>query len=202
MLYQFDELVPYITNVVVIQRQDQVFVLDTFCGSDYMNKILEDYPLVDFKVILSHHDFDHVMGLPSFKGSEIIAHRYCKEWLEAYGIQQLKQYQSYLKGTLENVLPTITFDTEYELCPSLKLVSTIGHTMDSISLIDTENQCVYVGDNIEEPLCEMTMNNFEEYEKTLLYYQSLKMTLIGAHTTYISQELLEKHIQYMKKAMR
>ena len=101
MIYQFDELIPYITNVVVIERDEFVFVIDTFLGSDYMQEIRNDYKDKIFKVILSHKDFDHVFGTPAFIGYEIIAHVKCYEWLKQFGEKQLQDEHQWLKGKCE-----------------------------------------------------------------------------------------------------
>ena len=195
-IYQFDELVPYITNVIVIERGHTAYVFDTFCGSEYMQCILEDLCGKEIQVIFSHHDFDHVFGAAAFEDCKIIAHQKCCEWLKQYGQKQLKDQKQWLKGKEVNVLPNCTFEDEYVLCDTLKLVYTPGHTEDCITLIDLLHGCAYVGDNVEEPICEMTLHNPQVYLKTIEFYQSLKMRLIGAHTTYIGEELLQKHHDY------
>ena len=42
--YEFMELTPYKTYVYALQRDDKVYIIDTFCGSTFMDIIKADYP--------------------------------------------------------------------------------------------------------------------------------------------------------------
>ena len=42
--YEFMELTPYTTYVYTITRGRTVYIIDTFCGSAYMEQIRMDYP--------------------------------------------------------------------------------------------------------------------------------------------------------------
>ena len=60
--YEFMELTPYKTYVYALQRDDKVYIIDTFCGSTFMDIIKADYPGKDFVVINTHYHFDHIWG--------------------------------------------------------------------------------------------------------------------------------------------
>ena len=64
--YEFEELIPYKTYVYALIKDDTVYIIDTFCGSAYMEIIKSDYPNSSFIVINTHYHFDHIWGNYSF----------------------------------------------------------------------------------------------------------------------------------------
>ena len=92
--YEFMELTPYKTYVYALQRDDKVYIIDTFCGSTFMDIIKADYPGKDFVVINTHYHFDHIWGNYSFSHCPIYAHQLCKTMIQRHGIRELQEQKN------------------------------------------------------------------------------------------------------------
>lgn len=188
--YEFMELTPYTTYVYTITRGRTVYIIDTFCGSAYMEQIRMDYPNSNFTVINTHYHFDHIWGNYSFQDSPIYAHRLCRDMILTHGIEELQEQRQFFKGKQELVLPNHCFDgMQYVLSNSLVLLYTPGHTIDGISIYDRKQKLLFVGDNLEKPLVQADPDLLMEYENTLKLYLRLPVSRFYAgHTLCLHKE--------------
>ncbi len=191
--YEFNELTPYLTYIYTILQNDTVYVIDSFCGSYYMDFIKAQYPKHKFILINTHYHFDHIWGNYSFKESPILSHQLCKEMILLRGKQELHEQFAYLKGKQELCIPNHCFDGKYYSIDTLQLWHTPGHTIDSITIYDTVSKHVFAGDSLEKPLVQTTMHLLDEHIKSLDFYLSLDFTQIHAGHTLIlhKKDILE-----------
>ncbi|MFR5079689.1 MAG: MBL fold metallo-hydrolase [[Clostridium] innocuum] len=94
--YEFMELNPYKTYVYALQRDDKVYISDTFCGSAFMDIIKADFPGKHFIVINTHYHFDHIWGNYSFSHCPIYAHQLCKIMIQRHGARELQEQNIYI----------------------------------------------------------------------------------------------------------
>ncbi len=198
--YEFEELTPYLTYVYTIAQHDTIFVIDSFCGSYYMDQIKAQYPNHKFILINTHYHFDHIWGNYSFKENKIIAHQLCKEMILLHGKQELHEQLDYFKGKQELYLPNHCFDGKLYSIENLQLWHTPGHTIDSISIYDTVSKHLFVGDSLEKPLVQTNLHFLQEHIKSLDFYLSLDFKQIHAgHTLSLDKEDIRKTRDYLLK---
>lgn len=201
--YEFDELIPYKTYVYAIDRDHTVYIIDTFCGSAYMEPIKQEFSTKNIIIINTHYHFDHVWGNPCFSNSAIYAHRTCKDMLRQYGEQELHAYASDLRGNRQLLFPNHCFDgTCYSLGNDLVLLYTPGHTIDGISVYDKRHHHLYAGDTLELPLVQIDRRLLKEYRQTLLQYLQLPITTFHAgHTLQLFKEDVAQTLQYIEQLL-
>lgn len=196
--YEFDALPPYKTYVYCICRRNIVYIIDTFCGSYYMQLIKNDFPNRYFMVINTHYHFDHIWGNASFQNSPIYAHVLCKTKILQHGKSDLLKYSEFAKDVHSLKLPTHTFTDHCDLENGIQLHYTPGHTMDSISIYDQKHQIYFTGDNLEKPLIQIEENSLQCYQTTLQHYiQSSHTQFFAGHTLYIEQSDIQQMLQYL-----
>lgn len=187
--FEFEELHPYKTYVYGIERKDKVYIIDSFCGSFYMDEIKKLYKEKKCILINTHYHFDHIWGNITFKDSPIYAHTLCCTKIKEKAEKERKENETYFKGIKEILSPTHTFIDTLHLEEDLSLIYTPGHTIDSISILDLQNKAIYVGDNVERPLIQLEEDTLKEYKDSLTYYLSLKeYQFHSGHTLYINQK--------------
>ena len=73
-----------------------------------------------------------------------------------------------------------------------------GHTKDCISVYDTEDEFLYVGDNLERPHVFVESDDIDAYIKTLNSYLTLKPKKIFAgHTLELDENDIQETIAYL-----
>lgn len=200
LAFEFDELIPYKTYVYTILREDKVFVIDTFCGSDYMEEIKKKYPHKEFIVINTHNDFDHIWGNVAFKESLIYGH-YDFMDKEKMDKDRIK-YGKHLRGEHEIILPNQLIDHYSFEKEGLDIIYTPGHSSDSISVIDYQHKCVYVGDNVELPNVQYDKENVEVFIECLNNYLKMDIAYFhGGHNLSLNKEDIKKNILYLKNIL-
>jgi len=199
-VYTFDELQEYLTNVFVIEKKNRVYIIDTFCGDGYMKPILKSLGNKEIVVINTHFHWDHVLGNCCFDGCTIISHEKCRKLLEECWESQLAENKKYILGNADKKLPNVTFDSKiYFEDDKIELFYSPGHTVDSISIYDYEEEILYVGDNLEKPMISVESNDIEAYIKTLETYISYKSKKIMAgHTLNLNERDILHTIGYLK----
>ncbi|PJI07883.1 MULTISPECIES: MBL fold metallo-hydrolase [Clostridium] len=202
-VYIFDELQECLTNVFVIEKKNRVYIIDTFCGAEYMKPILKTLGNKEIVVINTHFHWDHVLGNCSFNGCKIISHKKCRSLLDKCWDDQLNQNKEYVLGATVKKLPNMTFDSKiYFEDDSLELFYSPGHTIDSISIYDREEEILYVGDNVEKPIIYLESSCTEEYIKTLEKYIEYKpKKIMGGHTLNLTKGDILNTIEYLKGLM-
>lgn len=198
--YEFDELDGFLTYCYLIEKAETYYVIDTFCGPEAMALVAEDMKDSTKKVVVvnTHFHWDHIWGNGYFEGTEIVAHKKCKELIETTFEKGLRDNHKYLMGNVKKVAPNVTFNRQYVLEDKLTLYYTPGHTVDSLSLYDRNTGLLIVGDNLENPLIYIEDADLESYCKTLAFYKSLNPTYItSGHVLKISEEEVEEIAQYL-----
>lgn len=202
-VYIFDELQDCLTNVFVIEKKNRVYIIDTFCGDGYMKPILKSLGNKEIVVINTHFHWDHVLGNCCFNDCKIISHKKCRSLLDKRWDDQLNQNKKYVLGAAVKKLPNMTFDSK--VCfedDRLELFYSPGHTIDSISIYDREEEILYVGDNVEKPIIYLESSYTEEYIKTLEKYIEYKpKKIMGGHTLNLTREDILNTIEYLKGLM-
>ncbi len=187
--YEFVELAPYKTYVFALQKGDRVYIIDTFCGSTFMDIIKADFPGKDFVVINTHYHFDHIWGNYSFSHCPIYAHQLCKIMIQRHGIRELQEQKKYFQGTQTLILPNHCFDgKQLQIADGLQLLYTPGHTLDGISVYDQTLNALFVGDTLEKPLIQIEGSYLSEYRQTLEYFLTLPVThFYAGHTLHLTK---------------
>lgn len=145
-------------NIFVIVGEKSLFICDTSVGPEAM-KVVEshlrstnDWENKQVVVFYTHYDWDHIWGTCHFDNPEVIAHSLTKELIEEEGETSLENYASYRWGDVELRMPSRTFETELDFAEEkVRFFFTPGHTKDSSSCLDYEDNILVVGDNLENP---------------------------------------------------
>lgn len=202
--YVYDDIKSYLTSAFLIEKKSKIYLIDTFCGSDSMepiineiNKISQDKEVI---VINTHFHWDHVWGNCSFKGCNIISHELCRKLLDKFWEEQINKNGEYIFGKAEKQLPNITFKEKMIFeDDGIELFYSPGHTSDSISVFDREEKILYVGDNLEKPIIYVESNDVSTYIKTLKNYLTYNpKKIVASHTLEITKEDLINTIKYLK----
>ncbi|MGC6768295.1 MBL fold metallo-hydrolase [Enterococcus sp. LJL51] len=201
--YIFNELDPFITMVFVLIKPEAVYIIDTYCGSEYMAEIMADIEneLKGKKlyVINTHFHWDHVWGNPYFEQTPIIAHYLCGTLMEESWETDLSEEGQHFKGEKRLVKPTVLIEDagswENE---DIYIFHTPGHTRDGLSVLDKKSDFLYVGDNLERPIIQIYENNLDVYTDTLNKYVQMNPKQIHAgHSLAITLTEIEETIQYI-----
>lgn len=200
-VYTYDNIESYDTNVILIEKKSKYYLIDTYCGSESMLPILNVTNHSDKEVIVinTHFHWDHVWGNCCFKNNTIISHSKCRHLLDKNWERQLNENSNYLSGMVEKQLPNTTFQEKLFFHEDgLELFYTPGHTVDSISIFDQQEQILYVGDNLEQPIIYVESNDIQTYLKTLQNYLHYRpQNIIAGHTLNLSEQDIINTINYL-----
>ncbi len=122
-------------------------------------------------VINTHFHADHTTGTCFFPGAQVLAHRLCRDMLDARGRESLRQlkHSSVEFSAVELVLPTITFEDEMALeigGTSFKLRESPGHSPDSIVCLLEEEEVLFAADTVM-PIPYFVDGNFVDFTESL-----------------------------------
>ena len=201
-VYIFDEIPDFETFVYVIKGQHNTFFIDTFCGPDYMKSIIDDMELTsthNIVVINTHFHWDHIWGNNFFHKNKIVAHKSCQKLIVDNWDEMLRENSIYAKGKLTMNLPNTTSTNKISfISDGINMFYSPGHTKDCISVYDTEDEFLYVGDNLERPHVFVESDDIDAYIKTLNSYLTLKPKKIFAgHTLELDENDIQETIAYL-----
>lgn len=202
--YVYNEIESYLTSIFLIQKESKIYLIDTFCGSDSMESIINELNKIshDKEVIIinTHFHWDHVWGNCSFRKNNIISHELCRKLLDEFWEEQINKNSQYILGKAEKQLPNITFKEKIIFQDDgIELFYSPGHTIDSISVFDHEEKILYVGDNLEKPIVYVESDDVDTYINTLENYLSYNPEkIVASHTLEITKEDLLGTIKYLK----
>lgn len=197
------------TNIYTINGQKHWFVIDTFLGpgaiieiNTYLKGALDEKPVI---VVNTHAHFDHFWGNCAFQSSIIIAHTFCKHGIERrQQVEYLEKNSGYQMGTVEIIPPNVTFEKRIAFeDDNVTLFHSPGHTRDSISCIDYEDQVLFVGDNIGLPIPSIYPGvKVTDFIETLEAYCALALpTIVSSHYNEVENDLIEAHLKYLRKLL-
>jgi cyclase len=196
-------------NVCVIRGKKHWFVIDTFLGPDAIGEITT-YLGANFDkklaiVINTHSHFDHFWGNCAFQNSMIIAHRLCRQGiLQKQQVDYLEKNPEFQRGKVELVAPNVTFEKRMVFeDEGVELFYSPGHTRDAISCIDTEDQVLFVGDNVGLPIPSIYPGvKVEDFIATLETYRSLGLPrVVSSHYNVIEDDLIAANLRYLRKLL-
>ncbi|MDF2842889.1 MAG: Zn-dependent hydrolase [Herbinix sp.] len=186
-------------NIYLITGKKYNYIIDTGLGSKCINPIL-DYIKNDNKmtiVINTHYHRDHIWGNASLSNCITISHKLCREMIQLNWDDMLQKNRQYCLGDVKTNLPTLVFDEElYFVEDKIKLLHTPGHTPDSISIFDEEDNVLILGDNIGDSMEDLLPSIYCEksvYKNTLHNYKQLNFdTLISGHNKVLNKQVIDK----------
>lgn len=201
-VYNFDEIDNFETCVVLIEKPNRFYLIDTYCGPDSMEAIVEIMnakPHKEMVVINTHYHWDHIWGNCAFPNAQIVAHRLTLERMNQSFDEQLKKNSIYKQGDVQKVLPSSIFDDRMTFPDDgIEVFYSPGHTNDSISVYDIDSSTLYVGDNLERPLIYVEDKDIEQYIKTLNHYKNISVKkIVGSHTISLTDKDIQSTIDYL-----
>lgn len=206
-VYIFNDIPDCSTNVFLIEKKSKFYLIDTFCGSDSMEPILKDIKAnslyKDMIIINTHFHWDHVWGNCCFKDKTIIAHQICRELLDTNWESQINENKQYVSGLAKKKLPNLSFQERLLFHDDgIEIFYSPGHTVDSISVFDHQEEVLYVGDNLEKPIVYVENNDIPTYINTLEDYlkYDAKMIMAG-HTLDITKKDIFSTIEYLQSLL-
>lgn len=205
VLFTFYELGGLETNVYVVDGYKHIFIDDTFLGPLAMEKVGEyialnfvPKPLIIFN---SHFHWDHIWGNCAFKGSIIISHEICRSEILKSGSNEIMEYGRHMMGNAELVCPNLTFSESLTFNEDgIRFFHSPGHTEDSSSMLDMEENILFVGDNIEFPIPYLNYNNLDRYMETIEGYLKMDgVKIIAGHCRDIDSRLIAENMEYIRR---
>jgi glyoxylase-like metal-dependent hydrolase (beta-lactamase superfamily II) len=203
-IFVFDDLDGCPTHVYSIIADHHVFVIDTYLGASYLESILKY--LKDFRetrktvIINTHYDWDHIWGNAAFPNALFIAHEYFPKQLELHFEDQLIENQKYIRDDVKLPTPNITFSKKMTfLGEGIEIFHSPGHTSDSISIYDSREEVLIVGDNVEEPKPYENDVDRETFTSTLESYLKYPFKyLIAGHYWAKDDSMIRENITKLK----
>lgn len=186
-------------NIYLITGKKYNYLIDTGLGSTCVDTV-KNYLKNDTKetmVINTHYHWDHVWGNGSIKENILIAHRLCLEMLLTCWDKMLAKNNRFCLGEAQLKLPDLVFETDlYFPEDRIRLFHTPGHTADSISIFDEEDQVLILGDNVGDNMEEIIPALYCEksvYINTMEKYLSLDFdTCITGHNTILGKDVIRQ----------
>jgi len=194
------------TNVYVINADKSFYICDTFLGpasmkgvKSYLKESFSEKPFIIFN---SHSHWDHHWGNCAFPNSKIIAHELCLEKIQQNAEEELERNKNFLRGKVVIIPPNLLFKNNLNFEEDgVKLFHTPGHTEDSSSCYDVQDNILFAADNIEEPIpyLNSTLEGIQTYINSIKKYLELKVNVvIPGHGKISDNSLIEKNLEYLE----
>jgi glyoxylase-like metal-dependent hydrolase (beta-lactamase superfamily II) len=191
-------------NVYLIKGRNCNYIIDTGLGSLSIDPIKE-YLKNDHKkiiVINTHHHWDHVWGNDVLRDCTMVSHTLCREMIQSNWEDMMQKNHSYCSGEVNMYLPNLVFEKElYFAEDKIKLFHTPGHTLDSISILDEEDDVLLLGDNVGDSMDDLIPSIYcekEVYIHTMKTYQEMDFDIcISGHNTIQKKEVIQKILRMM-----
>ncbi len=175
------------------------YIIDTGLGSKSVTPV-KDYlgsnqnPIV---VINTHYHWDHIWGNNYFCNSTIISHSTCRELIITNWDETAEKFKHFISGDVKICLPNLVFeDSIYFPDDKIKVFYTPGHTIDSISVFDEQDNVLNVGDNIGDTMDEIVPvleTDKEVFLHSILKYKALEIdACISGHNAILGKDVFEK----------
>ena len=191
-------------NIYLIKGRRYNYIIDTGLGNDCMTAVMNYLEPDDKKTIVinTHYHWDHIWGNTTLKDSVLISHKLSYDMITANWDGMLEKNRRYGFGEVTLRLPDLVFEKEMFFPEDrIRLFHSPGHSSDSISILDEEDQVLIIGDNIGDNMEEIFPNlecDKEIYYDTLKSYLTLDYnTCISGHNTILTRENLETIINRM-----
>jgi cyclase len=141
-------------------------------------------------IVLTHADWDHVLGPEHLPAAPIIAHATYAEDLDVEGtrlmLAKLEQHAGVTRTQeFEPPLPTTTFDDSLELHVGeleLRLEHAPGHARSMLTIYETGSATLWAADVLSDVELPSLIDDLDGYERTLERIAQLEVTtLIPGH---------------------
>lgn len=192
------------SNIYIISCSGEMVVIDTFLGPRIMADTFQELEAnaKEVKIVINtHSDWDHIWGNSYFKNSMIVAHKNFAEYLMKTDTEEFQELEKYAEGPIEIIHPTLTFDKRiYFEKLGIEVFYSPGHTGDSISIYDTKDKILIVGDNCESPIPSYVNGLLlEEHLESLKNYLTYDFEfIIPGHGKMMTRQDLVDNIQYIE----
>ena len=200
----FNEIDNFKTYVYVIRGKEHTFVIDTFCGPEYMEEIDKIMTLSaeNTLVVNTHFHWDHIWGNCFFKDKIIIAHKSCHALIKEQWQNMAAENAKHLTIKTKMYLPNLLFDNTLSFPEDdIEIFYSPGHTKDCITIYDSKDNYLYVGDNMEKPKIFVESPDINSYIDTLRKYQKYHSDKIFAgHTLFLNNDDIEHTIVMLSEA--
>ncbi|MFS0781788.1 MBL fold metallo-hydrolase [Bacillus sp. 1P06AnD] len=172
----------YQTNTIVIQTPDSILIVDPNWLPDeieeikqYINTIQTDR---DIYMLVTHSDFDHIIGYGAFSNAKVIASKELAERDDKQDIlKQIYDFdqQYYCNRPYPYQYPEVDYIVEKEKEQlsidsylSLTIYKAAGHTNDAIMAVAEPYGILVAGDYLSDIECPFIYGSSNQYEETLL----------------------------------
>lgn len=166
---------------VVVVTNDALLVVDPGYFTDEVSHIRQfAQPFENSSrnryVILTHSDFDHILGVPSFPGYRVLTANTWDEANEIRAIERAWRFDSefYVDRDWEGPMPRISIDQRLADSESLDGVTfyhASGHTADG--LVAVSGQVAIVGDYLSAVEFPFVYTSYRMYLNTLEHFRSI-----------------------------
>lgn len=202
----FDELEEYDTSVFILEGKKKIYIIDTFCGIESMEKVkvlIGDRINKEIIVINTHFHWDHIWGNCVFENNIIVSSLLTKKMIEEKWEEEYKENKKYIQGEAVKKLPNLTFEGKIVFEEDgIEIFQSPGHTIDSITIYDRIDNTLIVGDNLERPLVYVESNDLKGYITTLERYKEyFPCKIFASHTLQLEYNDIERTISYLSKLM-
>jgi hydroxyacylglutathione hydrolase len=143
-------------------------------------------------VVLTHADWDHVLGPEHLPPTAIVAHAAYSRELDREGtrevLRQLEQHAAVTRlQPFEPPLPTVTFENTMTLSVGdleLRLEHAPGHTASMLTIHEPQDARLWAADVLSDVEIPSIVHDLESYERTLARIDQLEIRmLVPGHGT-------------------
>jgi len=179
-----------VISYLIIGRQ-LALLFDTGLGIGDMRKLIKELGYSDIIVINSHSHWDHIGGNFQFDGIYGLKNAYAQKNCKGKSGSQAKQYLT--NAVIEDKLPDGFKKDFYAIKPysvakyikngdfidlgerKLEILLTPGHSPDSLSLLDSKNQGIFIGDTfyLSSLYAHLPGSDFYDYYDTCAKLSSI-----------------------------
>jgi len=178
----------YDLNMGLILGTKHNFVIDTGLGSGSVAPVLE-YIGNDSKAIIvvnTHCHWDHIWGNWVFANNLIISHKLCRELEDKHWNEAIETLSDRIDGEVYKCIPNMVFEGSLHFPEDgISLYHTPGHSPDSISIYDSADKVLYVGDEIgdtEDEIVPWIGTDMETMQLTINFFETLDFDIcISGH---------------------
>lgn len=206
------EVYAQVTAGVIVGNQWAV-VIDTLAIPEEtleLRRFIEEELNIPVRYIINtHHHADHSWGNCFFPGAYVIAHELCRKEMAEHGNEALKvaaEHDQQFKQT-KLILPQFTFNSgtiSLEVGKkTLNIFHTPGHSLDSISVLASEDRILFAGDAIL-PVPFIADGDINEMRKSLAMIREIPLeNMVQGHGDVILrgevQETVDENLAYLDK---
>lgn len=185
---------PYLGyNAGAFISQGAACLVDPGITADDTQELVEKIGRAEVRyIVLTHADWDHVLGPEHLPGATIVAHTAFAEEIDREGIRaalaRLEQHAGIARETpFEPPLPDETFDVEMALRVGrleLRLEHAPGHSPSMLTIYEPESATLWAADVLSDVEIPSIVDDLGRYERTLERLALLDVrTLVPGHGT-------------------